>query len=531
MKVNRTILILVILSLFFSSCSNSSITKNNQVVNQTPILSTPSAEPTVKPTIIPLEATVTQGISIKYQVYVKENEFISIDMVLSNFTGGKIVLYRLASPDLKAIPKITEISVKDPSGKTLDYSLTEWQGEADRHLQILDIETNEINKATISYTLDLRSQQYWISKSDYIMASENMIFFQPDCDSLSLKDMRFVFTLPSEWKVVTRLTPANNEFILNLKDSVCVVTKNHEWQCFYLGAPLVLGKFDSIENMVGDMRVIAAYPIGNEKYKNDAEFVNKLFNYQVQTLGNPSKGIGDFGILYVFGPPIPNKRDGGLIPVIGLHHGDFEVYHVTDNRHQAHEMYHMFIGDGNFYPNGFRFILIPAWFSEGINEYLGVKSSLETGAFTKAMTNKWQIDFYRNYRSIEGTKNDAPLTKCLDLLSFRTSAWTTCLYSKSHTMFLILDRLMNRLTNNTVGIEQVIKYLLDTYANNPLYYSYKNTRHLDIKEILQATNQLTGYDFKPFFDAFISGNEILPIIITNNQLEVDWGKIPELIKK
>jgi predicted metalloprotease with PDZ domain len=237
-------------------------------------------------------------------------------------------------------------------------------------------------------------------------------------------------------------------------------------------------------------------------------------------LGDSSCHIGDYAFLYFFGAKAPN---GALITTIESH-GTFEVAHVKDDRHFAHEMYHAWWGDGHFLPDAWRFIRVPGWFLEGTNEYLGVKAHLATGAFTSDMANNWHNQFYNEYKSIAGSPNDMPLIQCQESLPFRSSAWNICLYSKSHTVLFLLDQTLGKLTDQKIWIENLYKYFLEKYSSNPVKVISEN-------EILLATNQISGYDFKPFFDAYVIGNEILPIKIKNGQLEVEFDKLPELKKQ
>ena len=115
-------------------------------------------------------------------VTVSSHQTISITITLSNISSSKITLYRLASPVLEALPPISKIDVLDGNGKTIDYKLDNWKGQGDRHLQLLDINTNDNKKVVISYALDLVPQTYWQVTTKYIAVAENQVFFQPDAD-------------------------------------------------------------------------------------------------------------------------------------------------------------------------------------------------------------------------------------------------------------------------------------------------------------------------------------------------------------
>ncbi len=508
------------LAIVIAACSRSTTTESLQ----TPIAPSVTPSSTLSPTLTPTPTTtftpVPLGIELNYLVVASDYQAISITITISNISSSEIILYRLASPTPDAIPPISEFNIETGNGQILDYTLENWTGEADRHLQVLTIKTGDSRNAIVAYTLDLRSQTYWQVTPQYIAVAENQIFFQPDADNLNLSRMQFRFSVPANWNVVTRLTPEQDGYNANIKDTFRVITYNHNWQRFFLAAPLVLGEFGTIETRFNNIRLLAAYPIGNTQYAEDASYVGKIFALQESIFGDPSLDNGDYAILYVFGPKIPNG--GGLIPTVESH-GTFETAHVNDDRHLAHEMYHMWWGDGHFEPDAWRFIRVPGWFSEGTNEYLGVDAHFVTGAFTPAMSNEWHNRFYTDYRTIAGTPNDVPVSMCLDSLPFRSPAWVTCLYSKSHTVFYLLDQTLNHLTDQKIGLVDLIKYLLDKYSADP-------SKTITEDEILTATTDISGYDFQPFFDAYVTGNELLPVEIHNGQLNVIWNELPELSK-
>jgi hypothetical protein len=167
--------------------------------------------------------------------------------VLSNISSLKITLYRLATPTLDSLPPVSEINIIDDNGDTIDYTLETWEGKADRHLELLNIVTNGSKKVVITYVLNLLSQKYWQATPKYIAIAENQVFFQPDADKLDTGKMQFEFTIPTNWKVATRLTPTEGGYTANTKDIFRVVTYNFDWQRFFLGAPLAIGEIEIIE--------------------------------------------------------------------------------------------------------------------------------------------------------------------------------------------------------------------------------------------------------------------------------------------
>ncbi|MHC1782581.1 MAG: hypothetical protein AB9891_07455 [Anaerolineaceae bacterium] len=473
-------------------------------------------------TITPLpSATITHtphGIVLDYFVSVSSYETISITIEVSNISSSKITLYRLATPTPDSLPPISVINVFNESRNKIDYTLDGWEGQGDRHLELLNITANG-KRVFITYTLNLLSSTYWKATPKYIAIPENQVFFQPDADELNTEKMQFYFKVPTNWKVATRLTPALNGYALSTNNTFRVFTHNN-WQRFFLGAPFAIGEIEIIETPIDDVRIIAAYPSDEPQYANDASNVSKIYSYQKSLLGNSSHNIGDYGFLYFFGA---KAGSGDLITTIESF-GTFEVEHVKDDRHLAHEMYHAWWGDGHFLPDAWRFIRLPGWFVEGTNEYLGVKAHLATGAFTPEMASMWQKQFYTEYKSIAGTSSDKPLSQCQNSIPFRTSAWYICLYSKSHTALFLLDQTLETVTDQKAGIEVLYKNLLEKYSSNP-------EKVISEGELLLAVNQISGYDFKPFFDAYITGNELMPIKIYNGQLEVEFDKLPELKKK
>jgi len=457
------------------------------------------------------------GLVIDYEVTVMNYQTVDLIITISNIITQELTLHRLAYPEPNSLPVASQIAVRDEEGGALPYSIDNWQSGSNR-LEIITINTTDVPKVIFSYRLDLRAQANWQVTPQFIAVSENQIFFQTDPDIFEISKMHMDFSIPQSWRVVTRFTPNESGYSVNVNDTFRTVIDN-QWQRFFFASPIVLGEFEVIETRFNDVRVLGAYPTGNTQLALDASYVDDIFAYQVNLLGSPSINEGDFALIYVFGPHVPESQGGGIIDTFP-NHGTFEESHVTDDRHLGHEMFHAWFGDGHFLPDAFRFMRVPPWFSEGANEYFGVEAHLDTGAFTLAMADQWHNMFYQDYLGAVGTPDNVPVSNCYDL-EFRSSPWYICLYSKSHTVIQLLDETLKHYTEQEFGLGSMVKLMFDKYSYNPV-------KQVNETELKTAASEISGYDFTPFFDAYVTGNDLLPLEIRNGHLEVIWENLPEL---
>jgi len=458
------------------------------------------------------------SIEFNYSILISSYQTVQVSVNINPLNTDYLTLYRIVANDQTALPPITSTQVTDSHGIPLIYTKSFIQ-QGEYILEKVVITTSNKSNASLTYSLNMTSPTYWWDNADSVIVAENQILFQPLPDETEVTKMTFSFSIPDNWRVITRLNPENSYYTANLSDTFQIAL--NQYRSIILGQPLAFGEFDVFEKKFGDIRSIAAYPRGDNKYMTDATYVEKIFDYQKTIMGNPSLGLGETSFLYIFHPDSVTINLN-LIPTLGAR-GTFETVHTDEDRHLGHEMFHMWQGCGNSLPDAWRFLKIPCWWMEGGNEFLGVTAHLKTGAFTPEKEMEWRVSFFNTYKSVLlDTDKDIPVTNCGDLLP-DDDAWFACHYSKSHSIIWLLDKILKRMTLQKLNIEGFMGFLFKNYTINADF--------LNSEDLSTAMKIYSGHDFETFFNLYVFGTEPLPLTVGNDELIVLWNKLPAELQR
>jgi|GEM_PF-4586021 len=167
----------------------------------------------------------------------------------------------------------------------------------------------------------------------------------------------------------------------------------------------------------------------------------------------------------------------------------------------AHEMFH--------YWNGTNFLVgsnvnTNSWFSEGFTEYYANLALVRAGLISQEeYLDKLSFQFARFYSSQAFAQGDHP--DLLEAGNQKARNWHL-IYGGGASVAFILDIEIRAMTAG--------KKSLDDYMR-ALYLKFGKThKPLDLEQQIEELNGLTGSDFQPFFDKYITGKQfyLIPIL-------------------
>jgi len=133
---------------------------------------------------------------------------------------------------------------------------------------------------------------------------------------------------------------------------------------------------------------------------------------------------------------------------------------------------------------------------------------------------EWK-EWYKVYLEKKGTKYDIALVDYYkkNQETKDSTYYFPLPYMKGSAVLYLLDKATSEVTGGESNIRDVGKNLYEKYAVKGKAYT--------MNDVLQEVNIISGNDFSDFFNAYIFGNEELPVISENNDFVIDLGVLRE----
>ena len=166
------------------------------------------------------------------------------------------------------------------------------------------------------------------------------------------------------------------------------------------------------------------------------------------------------------------------------------------------------------------------WFGEGASPFLlypvyeaiGGASEVATAWGFKYNNLTWK-NWYVVYEQYLGTSYNIPLvdypTKNRE--TGDVQYYFPLPYMKGFLVLQMLNLSMAEVTHGTKDVRDVVKYVYENYAVKGIGYK--------IEDILSAVNTVSGNNYTAFFDAYVYGNETLPIVEKSGDYLFDWSTL------
>jgi predicted metalloprotease with PDZ domain len=159
------------------------------------------------------------------------------------------------------------------------------------------------------------------------------------------------------------------------------------------------------------------------------------------------------------------------------------------------------------------------WFAEGITTYYGYLFLLQSGLWTRE-------EFLNHLANEIYTLEREPGKSLMSAESSSFSAWffdrspqmqetnfantTISYYNKGALLGMLLDLEIRSRTQGQKCLLDVMRLMYDKFYLTPGTGYYGPGRGFEEKDVVEALNSVTGSDFAPFFERYVSGTDALP---------------------
>jgi predicted metalloprotease with PDZ domain len=159
------------------------------------------------------------------------------------------------------------------------------------------------------------------------------------------------------------------------------------------------------------------------------------------------------------------------------------------------------------------------WFAEGITTYYSYLFLLKSGL--------WRREEFLNRLGNEmSTLAREPGNELMSAESASFSAWffdrspqmqetnfsntTISYYNKGALLGMLLDLQIRSITRGRSSLLDVMQFMYHRFYEAPAATYYGPGRGFEEKDVVEALNSVTGFDFAPFFEHYVSGTDSLP---------------------
>jgi len=176
-----------------------------------------------------------------------------------------------------------------------------------------------------------------------------------------------------------------------------------------------------------------------------------------------------------------------------------------------------------------------SWFREGTNIYYQWDKALIKIGLLRRHSVLASFDFPTYMKEYVGTKYDVPVTEAYKFDNPQESEKLSFLvYRKGALISFLLDQTIQKLTGMDRSLDDLVAIMYERYGGKGYdgrYWSrfYSETGYSNL-DIIRFLGKITGFDFKPFFDNYIYGKEVLPLRIEHGDLAADWPKLLAALK-
>jgi predicted metalloprotease with PDZ domain len=146
------------------------------------------------------------------------------------------------------------------------------------------------------------------------------------------------------------------------------------------------------------------------------------------------------------------------------------------------------------------------WVSEGVTDYYTDRGRLRAGLMTPNSYLAAQGQLLPSVQSVEAAKyisvEEASINTWFGGIGGGAQPFVVDYYSRGDVLGLLLDLSILHDTGNKSSLDDVMRALYTNF--------YKKNRGFTTEDLIATINKLTGKDYHPFFEKYVSGTEALP---------------------
>ncbi|HUQ34678.1 MAG TPA: PDZ domain-containing protein [Pyrinomonadaceae bacterium] len=366
---------------------------------------------------------------------------------------------------------------------------------------------NTRGASTVKIEFDYTANQLDLNKSQItptyaILNGINFFFYVKD-HTLDIPES-VTFKLPKGWSIATGLVPTG--------DAAVFTAENYD---VLVDSPVLAGEFDMVTlPLRGVPHHLAVAPKGvlaqADLQKLAADSL-KVIDVHTRMFGEipykeyltinvfSDRDIGGLEHLNSY-LGILSKRGAGSENIPGLvsltSHEFFHAYNVK--RIRPAEMWPYRYYERNYTPL--------LWVSEGVTDYYTDRGKLRAGLMTPDSYLAAQGQLLPFVQSVEAAKyisvEEASINTWFGGIGGGAQPFVVDYYSRGDVLGLLLDLSIRHDTSSKSSLDDVMRALYTDF--------YKKSRGFTTENLITAINKLTGKDYHPFFEKYVSGTEALP---------------------
>ena len=392
--------------------------------------------------------------------------------------------------NMKNYPFILELKVEPrPSGfpRFEDYPYPVWRIKFHEHVNKSPITINyEISQKYAETYKDFKAKRHGLASF-----SHTHPYYRNDCMSWSSGDLFIVggktdridveFKLPEGWKVLTpwkRIGITGHRFNVENQEEL---TQNY----------ILFGKHIEVIAQSGKTKVLIGIGGSLKESKDEMQRTVEKFLHAYSKVFN---GGPDGRVIFVVNPyeGKGEKRMKG----IGRRHSVSILMDDTldaDTKHEwgpflGHEVFHIWNGLTALTP----FTSKERWFAEGVTNYYSDITSKQLGYLS-------ENEFFKRLENACEAYLEVPHEYAIGD-DFRDSR---LLYAGGSLVAASLDFQIRLMTKNRKNLNDVMQQMYRKFPDNTIEYTQR--------DIIRTVNKVSGKDFDPFFQTYVTGTERLPL--------------------
>jgi predicted metalloprotease with PDZ domain len=366
---------------------------------------------------------------------------------------------------------------------------------------------NTRDASSVKIEFDYAANQLDLNKSlitpTYAILNGINFFFYVKDHTLDIPES-VTFRLPKNWSIATGLTPTSG-----------AATFNAESYDVLVDSPVLAGEFDMVTlPLRGVPHHLAVAPKGVLPQAD----LQKLASDSLKVIDAQTRMFGEIPYKEYLTINVFSDRDiGGLehlnsylgilsklgagsenIPgLVGLtSHEFFHAYNVK--RIRPAEMWPYRYFERNYTPL--------LWVSEGITDYYTDRGRLRAGLMTPDSYLSAQGQLLPFVQSVEAAKyisvEEASINTWFGGIGGGAQPFVVDYYSRGNVLGLLLDLSIRHDTAGKSSLDDVMRALYTDF--------YKKARGFTTEDLIATIDRLTGKDYHPFFEKYVSGTEALP---------------------
>jgi len=440
---------------------------------------------------------------VDIEIVARQVETANLKFVMPAWGPGRYAIYDFAK-------NVQEFSAKGADGHPLPWIKLDkqtWRVDADK----------SGGTVRVQYQLFANDLTGSFSQVDSVHANLNgpSVFMYVDGhkpDPITLK-----IEAPAQWKVISGFSTSPTERTFRARNYDLLVDTPLE-----ISGECSLDQFQEQEKTIGV--AVHTYNDDDNDRSRLLAAIKKLVHVEMAAM--PPPDFQQYLFIFHFVPDIPlgdgmeHMNSTQIIVQGSVRESTQEALETA-----AHEFFHLWnvkrlrpaaLGPFDYTRENYSGSL---WFAEGITTYYGYLFLLQSGLWTREQ-------FLNHLADEIYTLEREPGRKLMSAESSSFNAWffdrspqmqetnfantTISYYNKGALLAMLLDLEIRSRTQGRKSLLDMMRLMYQEFYQSPAASYYGSGRGFEENDVVEALDSITGSDFAPFFERYVSGTDALP---------------------